>query len=86
MNNELANPEKKKIYRRWKQGQLTGRNNKTLSKHVEESMGSKAKAHLELKLVGNFKGIWNGFCNYVNDTEKTREYVGLLLNGVGTFT
>lgn len=43
----------------------------------------KAKAHLELKLARDVKGNIKGFSRYVSSKMKTRENVGLLLNGAG---
>ncbi|KAK4810509.1 hypothetical protein QYF61_004289 [Mycteria americana] len=43
----------------------------------------KAKAHLELNLVRDVKGDKKGFCGFIISKRKTRENVGLLLNGAG---
>lgn len=42
----------------------------------------KAKAHVELNLVKNKKGRKNSFYKYIRNKRKTRENVGLLLNGM----
>ncbi|XP_064900742.1 transcription factor RFX3-like isoform X2 [Columba livia] len=69
-------------YRSWKKGQVI----------QEECSGTvqvcrdgvrEAKAHLELKLARDVKGDIKGFYRYISSKMKTRENVGLLLNGAG---
>lgn len=71
---------KKGVYRGWKQGQVTW------GKHRDTDQASrnevrKVKAHLELSLVRDFKGIKKGFYKYIGNKRKTRENVSPLLNG-----
>jgi len=44
-------------------------------------MVRKAKVHRELNLAKDVKGNKKGFYSYRGDKKKTRENVGLLLNG-----
>lgn len=64
----------KEAYRRWKQGQVTQRDDRAAVWSCRDRV-RKAKANLDLNLVRDVKGNRKAFYKCINSTRKTRENV-----------
>ncbi|XP_068809550.1 uncharacterized protein [Struthio camelus] len=74
--------QKKEVYRMWKRGQATWEEYRDVVRVCRDAT-RKTKAHLELNLARDVKDNKKGFFKYITSKRKTRENVGLLLNGAG---
>ncbi|GAB0176434.1 mitochondrial enolase superfamily member 1 [Grus japonensis] len=84
MNKELLGKvkQKKKAYRRWKQGQVAWEEYRETVRAAREQV-RKAKALIEISLARDVKDNKKSFYRYVSDKRRTRENVGPLRNEMG---
>ncbi|KFQ20880.1 hypothetical protein N332_01897, partial [Mesitornis unicolor] len=79
MNKELLDLLgcRKKIYREWKQGQVSWEDYKEVVQTVRDQV-RKAKAQMKLNLARDIKGNKKNFYRYISDKRKAREDMGPL--------
>lgn len=72
--------QKKEVFSIWKKGQVPWQKYRDIVGVLRDAM-RKAKAHVELSLARGVMDNKKNFFKYVSGKRKTREDVGLLLNG-----
>lgn len=84
MNKEilLLLKHRQEIQRRWKQGQATWKEYREAVR-VSKKERRKAKTHQELDLAKYDRDKMKGFFKHKDNKRKTKDNVGLLLNGGG---
>ncbi|KAK4826132.1 hypothetical protein QYF61_005284 [Mycteria americana] len=73
---------KREAYQRWKSRRIPVENYKGIVRPCRDAV-RKAKAQLELKLARDVKNYKKGFFRYINNKQKQKENIGLLLNRRG---